>query len=360
LADALPPTARLVEPERRSLALGRVLPALADPAAIPWLLLPVVAARRPDWTLAYLTGIERYLARERPDALLTATPRLNLLAVWARRLAGVPTRLLLSERIAPSQDFGSGPKFRRRFLPPLMRRTYAQADALVAVSDGVADDLASLTGLPRDRIRTVYNPVVGPELAGLAAEPLDHPWFRPGEPPVVLGAGRLSEQKDFPTLLRAFARLRAGRPARLVILGAANKPEVTAERLAELRGLAEDLGVAADVDLPGFVANPYAYMARAAVFALSSAWEGFGNALAEAMACGCPVVSTDCPSGPAEILEHGRHGPLVPVGDDAALALAIARTLDDPPTADALRRRAAAFTVDGTTDAYLEALFGRA
>jgi glycosyltransferase involved in cell wall biosynthesis len=242
-----------------------------------------------------------------------------------------------------------------------MRRTYAQAEAIVAVSNGVADDLARLTGLPRERVRTVYNPVVGPELARLAAEPVDHPWFRPGQSsPVVLGAGRLSGQKDFPTLVRAFARLRATMPARLVILGSASTPELTAKRAGELRALAAEKGLVEEVDLPGFVPNPYAYMARSALFVLSSAFEGFGNVLVEAMATGCPVVSTDCPSGPAEILDGGRHGPLVPVGDDAALAAAMARTLAAPPDPAALRRRAAEFTPERATDAYLEALFGDA
>jgi glycosyltransferase involved in cell wall biosynthesis len=363
LLDAVPPGVDLVRLEPGSRALARFRPALADPAALPLLALPVLLARKPDWTLAHLESLASYLRREQPDALLTATPRLNLAAVWARRLAeagAAGTRLLLSERTAPSEDLGTGRKWRKRHLPPLMRRTYAQAEAIVAVSNGVADDLARLTGLPRERVRTVYNPVVGPELARLAAEPVDHPWFSPGGPPVVLGAGRLSGQKDFPTLVRAFARLRATMPARLVILGSASTPELTAERAGELRALAAERVVAEHVDLPGFVPNPYAYMARSALFVLSSAFEGFGNVLVEAMATGCPVVSTDCPSGPAEILDGGRHGPLVPVGDDAALAAAMARTLAAPPDPAALRRRAAEFTPERATDAYLEALFGDA
>src|SRR4051794_39910981 len=241
-----------------------------------------------------------------------------------------------------------------------MRRAYGQADAVVAVSDGVADALARVTGLPRGRIRTVHNPVVGPELEALSREPVAHPWLAPGEPPVVLSAARLTEQKDLPTLLRAFARLRAGRTARLLILGDLPTPERTAARIGELRGLAERLGVGADVDLPGYVANPYAYMARARLFVLSSAWEGFGNVLVEAMACGCPVVSTDCPSGPAEILDGGRYGPLVPVGDDAALAAAMGRVLAASPDPATLRARAAEFTVERATDDYLNGLFGQA
>jgi glycosyltransferase involved in cell wall biosynthesis len=360
LGTKVPAAVRLV-PLRRGHSLAARAKALAaDPLALPALALPVLLPRRTDWTLAYLGDLAVYLRREAPDALLTATPRLNLVSVWARRLAGTRMRVLLSERTEPSKDFGRGPNWRKRFLPRLMRRTYAQAEAVVAVSNGVADDLARLTGLPRARIRTVYNPVVGPDLARMAAEPVGHRWFRPGEPPVILGAGRLSEQKDFPTLVRAFARLqRGGRVVRLVILGTAAQPKLMAERVAELKGLAESLGAGGEVDLPGYAENPFAYMARSAVFAMSSAWEGFGNVLVEAMACGCPVVSTDCPSGPAEILEGGRYGPLVPVGDDAALALALARVLDAPPPSEVLKARAGEFTVGRATDAYLEALFGR-
>jgi glycosyltransferase involved in cell wall biosynthesis len=359
LSEATPAGVRLIPVRRGPLMLGRLAAFAADPGGLASLALPVLLTRYPDWTLAHLADLARYLRRERPHALLTATPRLNLAAVWARRLAGVDARLLLSERTVPSRDLGCGPKWRKRFLPRLMRRTYARADAIVAVSDGVADDLAALTGLARASIRTIHNPVVGPEIRRLAAEPAPHPWLAGGGPPVVLGAGRLSAQKDFPTLVRAFARLRADRPARLIILGDASGPEHTAARVAGLRGLADRLGVGADVDLPGFAANPYAWMARSALFALSSAWEGFGNVLVEAMACGCPVVSTDCPSGPAEILDHGRHGRLVPVGDHDALARAMAATLDDPPPPALLRARAGEFTVGRAADAYLEALFGR-
>jgi glycosyltransferase involved in cell wall biosynthesis len=363
LREKVPAGVRLV-PLRRGRALAARARALAaDPLGLPALALPVLLPRRTDWTLAYLGSVADRLRREVPDALLTATPRLNLVAVWARRLAAVPTRVLLSERTEPSQDLGpggGGENWRKRHLPRLMRRAYGQAEAVVAVSNGVADDLARLTGLPRGRILTVYNPVVGPDLARMAAAPPDHPWFRPGEPPVILGAGRLSEQKDFPTLVRAFARLRReGRAVRLVILGTAARPELMAERVAELKGLAAELGAGGGVDLPGYAENPFAYMARSAVFAMSSAWEGFGNVLVEAMACGCPVVSTDCPSGPAEILDGGRYGPLVPVGDDAALAEALGRVLEAPLPVDVLKARAGEFTVGRATDAYLEALFGR-
>jgi glycosyltransferase involved in cell wall biosynthesis len=239
-------------------------------------------------------------------------------------------------------------------LHDLLRAAYLKANAIVAVSDGVADDLATHAGIPRDRITTVYNPVVGPDLLIKAQEPLGHPWFAPGEPPVILAAGRLHPQKDFPTLIRVFAQLRAQRPARLVILGTGAPAE--SEYAAGLNALAAELGVAHDVDMPGYTYNPFAYMSRAAVFVLSSRYEGLGNVLIEALACGTPVVSTDCPSGPREILDHGRFGPLVPVGDVDAMAGAIGKTLDDPPSAEALRARAQQFTVERAATRYMELL----
>jgi glycosyltransferase involved in cell wall biosynthesis len=327
----------------------------ADPGGAGAMLKPVLLPLKSHWVVRHLPGLTRYLRQERPTALLSAMPYPNLTAVWARRLAAVPTRVVVSERNTLSRsvaDHRHLRRWRKRFLPPLLGRGYAAADHIIAVSDGVADDLSSCAGLPRDRITTVYNPVVTPDLVSRSEAPLDHPWFEPGAPPVVLAAGRLVPAKDFPTLLRAFARLRAARPARLMILGQGRGSEPA----AALRALARELGVAEDFALPGFVDNPFAYMARASVFVLSSAWEGLPGALIQALACGCPVVSTDCPSGPSEILEAGRFGPLVPIGDDAAMAGAIAASLDDPPDPAALRRRAEAFSMDRAVDAYLKVL----
>jgi glycosyltransferase involved in cell wall biosynthesis len=191
--------------------------------------------------------------------------------------------------------------------------------------------------------------VVTPELYRLAEEPLDHPWFAPGQPPVILGVGRLEPQKDFATLLRAFSTVHADRPCRLVILGEGGQRR-------ELQALAAELGIAADLAMPGFVTNPYAYLRHASLFAFSSRWEGFGNALVEALAVGTPVVSTDCPDGPSEILEGGRFGPLVPVGDHAALADAMRLVLDGPPAPDQLRAAAQRYTQEVSATAYLEAM----
>lgn len=297
--------------------------------------------------LAALKGLAGYLHREPPDAMLSALPHANVVAVWARALARVPTRLVVSEHTIPSLSATHSEQLRARVLPFFMRRAYPKADAIVAVSEGVARDLATLIRVPRDRITRIYNPVVTPELAARACEPLDHPWFRDGQPPVVLGAGRLVPAKDYECLLRAFARVRERRPARLVVLGEGSERP-------RLERLAATLGIDADLQLPGFVGNPYRYMNRAAVFVLTSRWEGFGNVLVEAMACGTPVVSTDC-YGPREILEDGRHGLLVPVGDAESLAGAIEAQIDRPLTAGAASR-AATFAVETAIDRYREIL----
>jgi glycosyltransferase involved in cell wall biosynthesis len=198
-------------------------------------------------------------------------------------------------------------------------------------------------------VTTIYSPVVGPDIARRAAEPVDHAWVNDTRVPLVLGAGRLSLQKDFPTLIRAFSRVRADRAAHLVILGEGHQR-------ARLEKLVYELGLDADVSLPGRVDNPFAWMSRAAVFVLSSAWEGLPGVLIEALACGCPVVSTDCPSGPREILEDGTIGPLVPVHDDRALAAAILSVLAAPPDRAKLIARSECFRIDDGVEAYLRVL----
>ena len=275
--------------------------------------------RRARRTLASFPALVRYLRRERPAALLTAL-HANVIAVWAKRLAGVPTRVVIGEHNTFSLAYQQLPALRGWLTLRLVRSFYPWADEIVAVSRGVADDLAQVTGIPRQRIRVVYNPVVMPELRTKAQAPLDHSWFEPGQPPVVLAVGRLAAQKDFPTLIRAFAQVRRTRPARLLILGEGEERPV-------LEALARELGLEQCVSLPGFVGNPYVYMAHAAVFVLSSRWEGLPTVLVEALYCGAPVVATDCPSGPREILADGLYGRLVPVGDAAALAEAIGATL---------------------------------
>jgi glycosyltransferase involved in cell wall biosynthesis len=306
-----------------------------------------LGARR---VLQALPGLIRYLRRRRPETLLAAMDHANMVALWARALSGVPTRTYVSVRSNLSQEALHSPFLLGRLMPLAARLFYPRADAVVAVSQGVADDLETLVGRGRLRIQVIPNPVVTPDLRAQAAEPVAHPWLQPGMPPLILAAGRLVPQKDYPTLLRAFAALDPHRDLHLLILG--DGPERPA-----LEGLAHTLGIAERVAFAGFQRNPFAYMARARLFVLSSAWEGLPGVLIQAMACGTPVVSTDCPSGPREVLAAGRYGPLVPVGAVEALAQAIARTLDDPLPPQVLEARAAEFALAPVTDRYL-ALMG--
>ena len=295
-----------------------------------------------------LPALVRYLRRERPAALLSTLNHANVTAVLAGVLAGVKTRIVVRQANTLSQSSGAAKKLVSRAMPLLVRRLYTWADEIVAVSEGVAQDLTRIASLPAARIRVIPNPVVMPNLDALAREPVDHGWFASGAPPIVLGVGRLTKQKDFATLCRAIAMVRQRRPVRLVILG-------EGEDRAALDGLVTELGIADSVALPGFVTNPFAYMSKASVFVLSSAWEGLPGALIQAMACGTPVIATDCESGPREILQGGLFGRIVPVGNPQAMADAIDAVLAEArrPESEAAWRP---YTQAAAVDQYLDVL----
>jgi glycosyltransferase involved in cell wall biosynthesis len=272
-------------------------------------------------TLESIMPLAGYLKRERPDVLIGALSHANGIALLSRSISRTRIPVVISLHNTMSVETENDDGLRQKALRWLTRSLSPGADAIVAVSNGVADDYAKLVGIDRARIQVIYNPVVSPAMLDKSRQPVDHPWLQPGQPPVILGVGRLNPQKDFHNLLRAFAILRKGRQARLIILG-------QGEERASLEALVEELKIGGDVALPGFADNPFAYMAKAAVFALSSRFEGLPTVLIEAMACGCQVVSTDCPSGPREIFAAAGAGTLVPVGDPAALADGIGKCLD--------------------------------
>lgn len=287
----------------------------------------------------------RYLRQERPRALVSSMSHANLVALWAARLARTGTPVVVTEHNTMSQSALEQGWLERRLWPPVLRAFYPWASHVVAVSRDAADDFARVVGIPRPRVQVIYNPVIMPGMKARARQVPDHPWFGSGEPPVVLGIGRLTRQKDFPTLIRAFAGVRRQRPVRLIILG-------EGEDRAALETLVAELGLGDDVALPGFRDNPLGYLSASSLFVLSSAWEGLPTVLIEALAAGTRVVSTDCPSGPREILQEGRLGTLVPVGDVSALATAMSAALDCPPCpapAGALEP----FTREAAVDNYL-------
>jgi glycosyltransferase involved in cell wall biosynthesis len=319
LSDQVPPAVRLVD-----LQAGRVLRSLRPLAS--------------------------YLRRERPRVVLSSMGHANVVSLWATRVAGRGTPVVVTVHNTMSQSGRERGAAGARGWAWLMRAFYPWAAEIVTVSEGAADDLARTTGLSRERVRVIYNPVITSTLLARAAGTPDHPWFAPGQPPVILGVGRLTSQKNFALLLRAFAIVRRRREARLMILG-------EGEQRAELEALAAALGIAGDVALPGFRDDAPACMAGAAAFVLSSAWEGLPTVLIEALAAGAKVVSTDCPSGPREILQNGRLGTLVPVGDAEALAGALLHTLGQP-RAPVPSEALAPFMSGAAVDRYLSLIGG--
>lgn len=301
--------------------------------------------------MAAIPALVEYLRETKPIALLSHMNHANIAAIIARELAriesNIKTKLVVVEHNTLSTS--KARLQRGKLVPPLMKLLYPRADCIIGVSEGVSIDLDTQMGFKLGTSQTVYNPVVDRELIAKSQAPIDHPWFEPGNPPVFLAVGRLSDQKDFANLIAAFAIVRQHQPARLLILG-------EGENRSQLEAQIAQLGIAADVSLPGFVSNPYAYMHRATAFVLSSRCEGLPTVLIEAMACGCAVISTDCPSGPQEILAGGKYGLLVPIENSTALADAMLQTLNHPIDRSISIDRGRYFSYDRAVDEYLRLL----
>jgi len=295
-----------------------------------------------------LPQLIRYLKRVRPHSLLSAMEHANIIALWARALAGVNTRIVISNHANLTEGLLRNESAFNKLFIYLIRMFYRKANAIVAVSKGGADDVANVARLPRERINVIYNPLLTEEFYIQSSQSLNHSWFSEGAVPVVLAVGRLAKVKDYPTLIKAFSLVRSNIPSRLMILG-------EGEERHSLEMLVEQLGLQQDVLMPGFVTNPFVYMGKAAVFVLSSLTEGFGNVLVEAMACGTPVISTDCPTGPREILTD--DGILVPVGNEEALAEEIIRVLNGTSKLNLPLDRLKRFNIDEIVDRYLDLMF---
>ncbi len=288
-----------------------------------------------------------YLRKNRPWALVANMGHVNIATVIAKELSGISTRLVIVEQNNISAHPLSLP--RARLIKPFAKILYPRATVVAGVSAGVARDIEYQYGLVPGHAQVINNPVVDEALFIKAQATPDHPWFQDREIPVFLAVGRLTEQKDFPNLLQAFALLRAKKTARLIILG-------EGEDRAKLEAEVDRLGLKTDVILPGFTANPYSYMSHAAALVLSSREEGLPTVLIEAMGCGCQIVSTDCPSGPDEILENGKYGILVPVSNSLALSEAMFKVLDSDIPKEVLIERAQYFSTDKVVAKFLELL----
>jgi len=298
-----------------------------------------------------LFKLAAYLRSEKPGVVLSSQTHFNVIMVLARILSGWKGRLLLCEHITIDIAARYSTHWKDRFFPILARIFYRWADEIILVSKETARHFLKATNLPEKMVKVIYNPINTKNLINQSQEHLEHIWYKSPNTPVILAIGRLTPQKDFGTLLRAFSFLRKRVPlARLLILG-------EGDERSQLEHLSEELGLQDAVQFPGFIKNPFPYMVNSSVFVLSSRWEGFANVIVEAMACGTPIVSTDCPSGPSEILEGGKYGRLVPVGNPEALAEAILQELDSPHDRTLLLHRANDFSIDVILPQYLEALF---
>lgn len=278
-------------------------------------------------------ALTQHIRRTQPAALYSTITNANVIAAIAGQLSGSRTRIVVRQSNVPISEPKS--TWRRKVTAKLLPSAYRLAHGIIAVSEGVASELATLEPRLVERIRVIPTPVISDEVLAQGSEPAPHAWFDDGSVPVVLTAARLEPHKGLHTLLKAFALLRQRQNVRLVIIGEGS------ER-SSLESAVQALNLKEDVSMPGFQQNPFCYMSRASVFVLASEFEGLPNVLIQAMAFGTPVVATDCKSGPSEILLGGRLGRLVPVGDVAALALAIEAALETPrqdATAAATRER---------------------
>lgn len=279
-------------------------------------------ASRVIFSLAKLVS---YFRREKPYVMLSTLGHACIISLFAKYLSRESARIIFRESINVSYSLGNVSTIQRLLWKKLVRRFYPLANGIITPSQGVADDLIRSFGVPEDHIKVIYTAAINDELFTLAEKKTKHPWLEDRRFPVVLAVGRLSKQKDYATLLKAFSIVTKKRASRLIILG-------DGEERTRLQDLIVQLNLEDSVDMPGFVQNPFAYMAKSTVFVLSSIYEGLPNVLIQALALGVPVISTNCDSGPREILQDGRLGSLVPVGDAEALARSIIEKFDNVET----------------------------
>ncbi|MCW1311245.1 MAG: glycosyltransferase [Candidatus Parvarchaeota archaeon] len=271
-----------------------------------------------------LPGLVRYLKTSRPHVLVSALSHANVISILAKKLSSVSTKVIAREDTTLSESFKNSRSIKVSILKILMRKFYSQADYVVAVSEEVKNDLNGFLRLDTKKLKVIYNPIVTEDLYQKSKQEVDHPWFKNSNLYIIISVGRLTKAKDFPTLIKAFSFVIREVNARLIILG-------EGEERKNLENLSQDLGLKDYIWMPGFVENPYKYMSRSSVFVLSSVYEGLPSVLVEALALGLPIVSTDCKSGPKEILENGKYGTLVAPGDEISLAKAILNVLHKRP-----------------------------
>ncbi|MFD1600086.1 glycosyltransferase [Halobellus rarus] len=322
-------------------ATGELLPKVSDEVRVTILgstRLPVVGI------VAHVPALARYLRRVEPAAIFPQMTHASVTCLAARRLVDVETAVFPTKHCA----FGESDEvtLKSEALRRLATALFPTADGIIGVSRGVADSLIEKMDLDPDRVSVLHNPVEIESIRERANQPVDHEWVEDDDVDIVLFVGRLERQKDLETWLRTFARVQEQNPdTRGIVAGKGSQREA-------LQSLAAELGIEDVVSIPGYVENPYRFMHKASTFLLTSRYEGLPTVIIEALACGCPVVATDCPSGPREILAEGEYGQLAAVGDVDGLADAVVQTLADPLPAAVLRGRAENFAPDPILDEY--------
>lgn len=300
-------------------------------------------------SIGMIYSLARYMWKENPDIVYTGGEQANIILMLAKILSP-KTKVIISIRTNLTIEYKeSERKFKKKIYPLLSKYLYKLADSIVTVSNGVAEDVNSLLGLPKNKMTVIYNPIVNDEIFELMEQKNNHPWLNDNQYKVIISVGRLVNQKNFSFLIKSFEKVKKELPnTKLIILG--DGPEKD-----KLNQLIKELEIEKDVALEGFVQNPYSYMKESDLFVLSSKWEGFGNVIVEALATGIPVVSTKCPSGPDEILENGKFGSLVRVNDVDQMSTAILHELSTP-SADEKKRKARAekFSVESATIQYIK------
>ncbi|MCK5373853.1 MAG: glycosyltransferase [Alphaproteobacteria bacterium] len=302
-------------------------------------------------TLHALPKLVRYINSEKPDVIISALYHANVICLAAKCLSKKSrTKFIVTERNHLSSKIKNSNSVKDKILLPAIKFLYPKADSVIAISKGVMDDVVELCALNDDKISYIHNPVVTPSFE---KEIKSHSelLFPDSTLPLIIASGRLVEQKDYPTMLKAMALILKKKPANLAILGKGPLQK-------ELAALSKELGIENNVTFKDFVENPLSYMKQADIFLMTSAWEGFGNVLVEALYCGLSIVATDCPSGPAEILDNGKYGYLTNVGDEIDISNAVLKVMESPFDKEQQKKRAMKFTTDSISDKYLRHVKG--
>lgn len=280
----------------------------------------------------------KYLKKERPNILISTGTHANIVASLAKLILGSSANVVVCREVSSLNN--------KIFINFLIKILFIKNNKIIAVSNGVKQDLLKNSFINSKKIKVIYNPIFKKSITIRANDKITHSFFNKNNK-IIIAIGRLSKIKDFPTLIKAFKILsKSNENLRLIILGEGKERD-------NLEKLIKNYNIENKVDLPGFKDNPYAYLSKSDVFVLSSLSEGFGNVLVEAMACGTPVISTNCPGGPPEILDNGKYGKLVPVSDFKLLAKAIEESLKNPTNPEILIKRAKDFDVEKITNKYI-------